>query len=150
MKCGACGHQHAETSPMVCTLIDCHCGHEEYIPAAEIKQRQSLQYMQQVMAEYSRIRDKVEFILRDIPNTREFSNKQFLFSYWHLAHNFVLGHVLTPETYQELDDPESVLRARRKLVEEHPQYGPADPEAAEKRDLKQAAIKEWCVMEGSN
>ena len=72
-----------------------------------------------------------------------YSNKAFIFAYWHYNNRFCTGMILDVKTYNYLDDPESIRRMRQKFVEKNPQYQVNDKMVEYGRAIKFGAIMEF-------
>ncbi len=122
MTCGSCGHVHVDTEPRVCCEIDCAC--------------MDVTLSADVMRDLALIGDRVASLLRERPAFREFPNKLFLFKYWEFYSQSV-------QDIEHLDDPESILRCRRRTCAEHPELSPKSERSQRMRAIKENVIREW-------
>jgi len=139
-KCSACGHfHHPDDDTKVCTLIDCSCDITKFQPEIEGK---SLDYHRNVISQFQTVQEKIKYLLTEIPQFRDLSNKQFLFAFWHYNDGFCPGMELSIQTYSELIDPETIRRCKQKVVENDPTLASSD-KILEKKNTKKIAIEEW-------
>ena len=84
--------------------------------------------------------DVVFQILQQIPDSRELTNKEFVFFYWH----YTAHYVVPPQVRAMLTDPETVRRVKQKILEkEHPDWKPKDQELTEAKLMKKWGVEEW-------
>lgn len=143
MKCNTCNHYHTTTEPKVCTLLDCNCDPADFTPYIEKK---SFEYYLDVMNSFDTVSQKVRYLLSEFKDFRNYTNKQFIFAYWHYNDNFCPGMRLDIKTYHNLHDPETIRRVRQKLVADNPTLAPFDEEFITKKTTKQVAIEEWVIQ----
>ena len=122
-----CSHvKHAYTEPTVCSSLDCKCEH--YIEAAPDNPIDPK--WNSYINEMKTIEDKIGWLLANIKYLRNYNNTEFIDWY-----------------RNKVDDksPESIIRAKRKLVENKPEeFGPFDaPGLVQEQLLKQDGIMEW-------
>ena len=91
------------------------------------------------------IHEKIKYLLEEIPEFRNYSNKQFVFAYWHYNNNFCPGMKLEIPTYQELADPETIRRCKQKVVEQNPLLA-SDEKTMSSKNTKKIAIEEWVTQ----
>jgi len=137
-KCNNCTHYHASTEPFVCTLLNCSCDENSFEPYIEKK---SFQYYTSVIESFESVHEKIKYLLTEIPEFRNYTNKDFVFAFWHYNNNFCPGMKLEIPIYTELADPETIRRCKQKVVEENPELG-ADKIQSFK-NIKQKAIEDW-------
>ncbi len=142
MNCNNCNHHHASTEPMVCTLLNCTCDENSFEPYLEQK---SFQYYTSVIEQFDTIHKKIKYLLTEIPEFRNYTNKQFVFAYWHYNNNFCPGMKLEIPTYQELVDPETIRRCKQKVVADNPELTP-DEKTESFKGIKKTAIEEWVTQ----
>jgi len=84
------------------------------------------------------IHSRTEWLLIHIPDSRNFTENEFLFCYWKRWEGF------SSEAYDPriLSSHESISRCKRKLVEKNPLYKASDNVNRAKR-LKEEAFREW-------
>lgn len=88
--------------------------------------------------------EKVKWILSNIPELRESSNKEFVFNYWFLCDH--LSDKLTSEILDRLTDPELIRRTKQKLVESNREkYGPKSEQTNTEKGLKFNAVFDWVI-----
>jgi len=136
-----CGHQDHDWETGICKFPgNCFC--TEY---KELKSNQSvIPQHRRYLEQYSKIEEKVKYILDNIPETRDMKNKDFVFLYWDLVHGL---NIINNETIRKLTDPESIRRCRQALVEHEPEkYGPTKEEFVYEKHLKENATYQY-VME---
>jgi len=142
-KCSICHHYHkSDNDTKVCTYGICQCDITKFQPELETK---SLDYYQSVLKTYADIYDKVEYLLKEIPQFRELTNKEFLFAYWHINFGFAPGMKLEIPVYVKLTDPETVTRCKRKVVENNPTLAAAE-KLSNLKNTKEIAIMEWVTQ----
>ncbi len=142
-KCSTCHHYHeSDGDTKVCTLLDCSCDITKFQPELETK---SLDYYQNVINTFSNIADKIKYLLDEIPQFRDLTNKQFIFAYWHYNNNFCPGMKLEISTYSHLTDPETIRRCKQKVVENNPTLAASD-EFTNLKNTKKTAIEEWLTQ----
>lgn len=140
-KCNNCTHPHATTEPQVCTWLNCNCDENSFQPYIEKK---SFQYYTSVIAKHNAIHKTIKYLLTEIPEFRNYSNKDFIFTFWHYNNGFCPGMKLEIPMYKELVDPETIRRCKQKVVEENPELE-ADKIQSFK-NTKQKAIEEWVTQ----
>ena len=141
MRCDNCNHHHAETQPHVCTLLQCACDENSFEAHEEKK---SFQYYVSVIEQFETVHEKIKYLLEEIPEFRNYSNKQFVFTYWHYNNNFCPGMRLEIPIYQELIDPETIRRCKQKVVEQNPLLA-SDEKTKSSKNIKKTAIEEWVM-----
>jgi len=142
-KCTTCGHLHrSDNDTKICTLLECMCDITKFQPQLETK---SISHYQQILESYDNIYDKVKYLLEEIPAFRNLTNKELVFSFWHYHFGWTPGMILDIPTYSKLTDPESILRCKRKVVENHSELG-ADEKTLNKKYEKQLAIMDWVIQ----
>jgi hypothetical protein len=143
MKCNNCSHYHAATEPHVCTLLNCKCDENTFEPYQE---RRSFQYYTSVIEQFETLYDKIKYLLEEIPELRNYGNKDFVFAYWHYNNNFCPGMKLEIPVYKELNDPESIRRCKQKVVENNPHLKSTDESLNNAKSTKKIAIEEWVTQ----
>lgn len=142
-KCSICHHfHHPDNDTKVCTLLSCSCDITKFQPELETK---SLDYYQSVLNTFDDIAGKVKYLLEEIPQFRDLTNKQFVFAYWHYNNNFCPGMKLEIPVYTKLTDPETITRCKRKVVENNPTLA-ASETLSNLKNAKQVAIMEWVTQ----
>ncbi len=138
-KCSTCGHYHkSDNDTKVCTLLSCMCDITKFQPIIETK---SLDYYQQVISQMETNQEKIEYLLKEIPEFRNYTNKEFVFAFWH--YNF--GYVPPLDVYIKLTDPETIRRCKQKVVEQNPTLN-ASEKLNHKKSIKKGAIEEWVIQ----
>ena len=98
------------------------------------------------MLEFEKIRDRMRWVLEHWKWFRNYTNKDLVFGWWEYVNHWNKHTTLSDEQYKKLDEPESITRARRWLVEHNPElYAPFMPNYEEQKIFKQYAITEWVV-----
>ena len=84
------------------------------------------------------VQSRVEWILEQIPDSRNYTENEFLFCYWGRWEGFAT------EAYDPriLTSHETISRCKRKLVEKNPYYKPNNNVSRAKL-LKEEAFREW-------
>ncbi len=142
-KCSTCGHLHrSDDDTKVCTLLSCMCDITKFQPEIET---QTLDYYQSVLKTFTKVADKVQYLLTEIPEFRNLNNKEFLFAYWHYNFGFCPGMKLEVPVYHKLTDSETIRRCKQKVVEENPELA-ASSEVASFKGIKKTAIEEWITQ----
>lgn len=142
--CLNCGHNHyfdLTVGRWLCVSPRCYC-------RTFIESQHSLDAHKKTVRQLQTVSEKVEHILKNIPTTRNLSNKQFVFAYWDLEHDFKIGTTLTSQTYLTLTDPETICRVKRKLVENNEEYRPYDAALTYEKYEKELGILAWVVGYG--
>lgn len=124
-----CGHEdHAYTVPTVCKDLNCNC--ENYLEATP--ENPVDPKWQSIVDEFNATKEKIVWLLDNIKFLRNYPNTQFVDWY---------------QSKIEHGKPETILRTKRKLVEDnYNKYGPFDaPELEMQKQLAQVGIKEWLV-----
>ena len=90
--------------------------------------------------------DKVRYLLSNIKFLRNKPNKDFVFAYWVFCDGLIWNKPMTQEGARRLTDPETIRRAKQKLVEKNPEaYGPNNEEYIEEKNAKQFGIMEYVI-----
>ena len=91
-----------------------------------------------VSVEINDINSRTEWILVHYPDSRDFSENEFLFCYWSKWEGF------STEAYDPrvLTSHESISRCKRKLVEKNPLFK-ANHHINRAKQLKEEAFREW-------
>ena len=143
MLCRNCSHFHvgADSNPMnVCKDLYCKC--ESFEMATEDKP--VVPNYQKYLDQLESTSEKVKWILDNIEELRESSNKEFVFNYWFLCDH--LSDKLTSEVLDRLTDPELIRRTKQKLVEsDKAKYGPKNVQTSTEKGLKFNAVFDWVI-----
>ena len=131
------GSQHADegycrvTSPLVCMCM-------KYSPAPSLILRDIFHYVKSIEDADKRI----QRILTKVPEARNLNNKAFIFFYW----NIITDYVVPPKVRPLLTDPETIRRAKQKVVESNPdKFGAIDPTLIDQKGIKYAAFQEYLL-----
>lgn len=127
-NCISCNHPH---SGDFCSDRFCTC--PSYIPDGMDK----IAKIQRAIHGMRTTKEAVEVMLKDVPEFRNLSNKDFVFTFYH----YYNGYLIPTRMRRELVDPETVRRCKQLLVAENPIYAPDEEVSIEK------IYKEWGVME---
>ena len=86
----------------------------------------------------SDVQSRTEWILKHTPDSRDFTENEFLFCYWRHWDG------LASEAYDPriLTSHETISRCKRKVVEKNPQYKSSD-NVRRAKQLKEEAFREW-------
>jgi hypothetical protein len=126
----------------VCSDQMCFC--EKFVNADSLE----LTKHQSVLDQMDKVKEKIAYMLENIPELRNLSNKAFVFCYYHYNNGFCTGMVLTGKKYYELSDPEIIRRTKQKLVEKEPEkYAPTDELVDKGKGIKYGGILEWVRTE---
>lgn len=137
--CTNCQHEHRDfDGVMVCKERLCFCDKFE---EAGVGKAEYDKYTKSMDSTF----EKIEWMLRNIPAFRELNNKQFIFAFWHYEFNFCPGMVLDIPTYSRLTDPESIRRAKQKIVEKYPELAPTDQTLLIEKAIKEHSLFEWVI-----
>ncbi len=143
MLCRKCSHFHVggDSNPLnVCKDLYCKC--QEFEMATE--EKPVIPDYQKYLDQLDSTKEKVKYILNEIPELKEASNKEFVLNYWFLCDH--LKDTLTNEILDRLTDPELIRRTKQKLVEEYPShYGPKKTETIKEKAMKYNAIFDWVI-----
>lgn len=143
MLCRRCSHDHvgADNNPLnVCRDLYCKC--QDFEMATE--ERPVIPNYQKYLDQIESTSEKVRWILINIPELRESSNKEFIFNYWFLCDH--LTDKLSSEVLDSLTDPELIRRTKQKLVEEDKvKYGPKNEQTRNEKSLKYNAVYDWVI-----
>ena len=84
------------------------------------------------------VQSRTEWLLINIPESRNFTENEFLFCYWSRWEGF------SSEAYDPrvLTSHETISRCKRKLVEKNPYYKPSN-NVHRAKQLKEEAFREW-------
>jgi len=125
-----CGHEkHAFSEPTVCSDLNCNCeNYTEATPENPVPAK-----WKNYVDEMKTLQDKIAWLLDNVIFLRNYNNTGFIDWF--------------RKTVQD-NSPESIIRAKRKLVEtDYGRYGPFEaPELEMQKQLKQVGIKEWLVQ----
>lgn len=98
--------------------------------------------IEKYVKQYIDVEDRVQALLEKIPNARNIDSKAFCFLYWHIFSDYIVP----PKIRKDLEIPETIARAKRKLVEkEVEQWGPYDSDTVEAKGIKELATAEWAI-----
>ncbi len=125
-----CGHDdHAYTEPTVCKDLSCNC--EKFVEATP--ENPVPVNWKDYVDEMDTLQKKIAWLLDNVKFLRNYNNTGFIDWFRKTVDN---------------RSPESIIRAKRKIVEEnHAKYGPFDaPELEMQKQLKQLGIEEWLVQ----
>ena len=86
----------------------------------------------------SDIHSRTLWILQNIPESKNFTENEFLFCYWRTWEGF--GSIL--EDQHKLTSHETISRCKRKLVEKYPDLK-AESNIKRAKILKEEAFREW-------
>jgi len=140
--CGHDGSKHAWIEPTVCKEIHCNC--IKFVQVTEYTPL--ISNIDKYMIEFEKIRDRMRWVLEHWKWFRNYNNKDLVFGWWEYVNHWNKHTALPDEQYKKLDEPESITRARRWLVEHNPElYAPFIPNYEEQKIFKQYAITEWVV-----
>lgn len=129
MTC-VCGHEdHAFSEPTVCKDLMCNC--ENFVEATPFNPVDPK--WKDYVDEMKTLQDKIAWLLDNVIFLRNYNNTGFIDWFRKTVSN---------------KSPESIIRAKRKLVEQdYGRYGPFEaPELEMQKQLKQVGIKEWLVQ----
>ncbi len=84
------------------------------------------------------VQSRTEWLLINTPESRNFTENEFLFCYWSRWEGF------STEAYDPrvLTSHETISRCKRKLVEKNPYYKPNN-NVIRAKQLKEEAFREW-------
>lgn len=139
MFCLRCSHHHEVAGDqLVCGQKMCFCDKFANADTLELTKHQA------VLDQMDKVKEKIAYMLENIPELRNLSNKAFVFCFWHYNHNFCTGMVLSGKQYYEFEDPEIIRRAKQKLVEKDPAtYGATEELVDKGKGIKYGGILEW-------
>jgi len=80
---------------------------------------------------------RAEWILKNLPDSRNFNENVFLFYYWTVWEGYSKGNEI-----ENLTSHETISRCKRKLVEKNPQYK-ADQKIRIAKLFKEESFREW-------
>lgn len=102
---------------------ECTCTPELFIPVdPNSKTFVGLAYRQKILANLTDISQKVEWLLKAVPQTRNMSDWQFIQTCWYYFIGFQFGEIWSMEWYEKIQNecqPETIRRARQKIC--HPE-----------------------------
>lgn len=143
MLCRNCGHFHvgADNGPTnVCKELYCLC--VNFVMATE--ELAVIPNYQKYLLEIEGTAGKVRYILDNIPDLRDSSNKEFIFNYWFLCDG--LKDELSVQILDNLTDPEIIRRAKQKEVQKnHIKYGPIKKTTEIEKGLKYSAVYDFVI-----
>ena len=120
-KCGNCGHHHARTYPHVCTLLNCTCEDDEFVPFTKsTRHAKSFSYYSDVIRKMKDTETRIRFMLEEVPGMRNTDDWQFLNYYWNYYLGFKVGATYTMERRVQIGAealPETVRRMKQKVCE---------------------------------
>lgn len=135
MACQNCGHDHNPPSFLFCNDRWCTCSNYTS-DGMEVVAKISA-----TICNFSTNKEIVEYMLKDVSDFRNLSNRDFVFTFWHYVH----GYSIPPRMRKELTDPETIRRVKQKLVEENPAYAPTEEITIEKI-YKKWGVEEWVTQ----
>lgn len=142
LHCLTCGHEHEIYNGIILCRL-CTCGFERF----RNKEALVLTEHQKVLDKMDSVKNRVEYMLTNIPDLRNLVNKPFVFHYWHYNSNFCTGMTLTGKKYYELEDPENIRRAKQKLVEkDFDKFGPTDEKIDQVKAIKYGGMLDWVTQ----
>jgi hypothetical protein len=139
--CLNCKHEHFYDEMLkawICAKITCYCRNF-------IESEHSFENHQKYIKSMDEIKDKVYYMLDKMPTTRNLPDKAFIFAYWHLNNDFSVGMQLDGKTYYYLAPPCSIERARRKCVEDNPDFAAYDETVRYEKQQKELGILAWVL-----
>lgn len=121
-KCITCGHFHAETDGECFEYLrnrSCTCTPETYIPEDQKNPTfMNLAYHQKVLGQMKDMVQKIEWMLKAVPETRNMTDMEFLQTCWKYMINFDFGQVWDKEIFERISkeaQPETIRRSRQKV-----------------------------------
>ena len=137
-----CSHEKHDWETGVCLASGCWCmKYEEAVGDNSV-----FQAHQKYLEQMEKAEDKVRYMLSNIKFLRNKPNKDFVFAYWVFCDGLIWNKLLTQEGARRLTDPETIRRAKQKLVEKNPEaYGPNNEEYIEEKNAKQFGIMEYVI-----
>lgn len=139
--CVNCHHEHTIIEgTLICSERFCSCNNFTNKDALILTQHQK------ALDNLKKVTEKIQYMYEVIKGFENYSNKSFVFAYWHLNNNFITGMILDGRTYHELEDPEVIRRTRQKFVEKNPQYQTNDPTKIYGKAVKFNAIMEFVTQ----
>jgi len=139
--CVSCNHEHKFNDGILnCSEKFCFC--QRFINSDAL----ILTDHQKMFDKLKTIKDKIKYMYEKIGGFENFSNKAFIFAYWHYNNRFCTGMLLDVKTYNYLEDPESIRRCRQKFCADNPQYQVNDKEVEYGRMIKFNAIVEFVTQ----
>lgn len=139
-----CGHdKHAWTDPTVCCDVKCQC--TQFREASE--ERPVIVLSQKYFEQYEKIQDRMKWVLDNWRWFRNYTNKDLVIMWWKFINNWdSKKQLMNNHIYDKLDEPETITRVRRLLVEKNPElYGPFLPSIQEHKIIKQYGIMEFVI-----
>ena len=142
-KCGHSGNDHLfSEGTEVCKIQGCWC----MCFNEAIGDNSVFQAHQKYLEQMEKAEDKVRYLLSNIKFLRNKPNKDFVFAYWVFCDGLIWNKSMTQEVARRLTDPETIRRAKQKLVEKNPEaYGPNNEEYIEEKNAKQFGIMEYVI-----
>lgn len=120
-KCGNCDHYHAGSDPNLCTLLHCDCDEKSFRPLCDkINGVETFQYYQSVIQKLEDMRERIRYMLLNIPDMRNTDDWEFENQYWHYYLNFCTGMTFSVEIFHAIHteaQPDLISRMRRKICE---------------------------------
>lgn len=120
--CLSCNHHHSDYDG-ICLNNTCTCTPELFIPVDPTnKTFISLAYRKKILSNMTDVAQKIEWLLKAEPHTRNMSDWQFIQTCWFYFIGFQFGQIWSMEWYEKIQNecqPETIRRARQKLC--HPE-----------------------------
>jgi len=125
-KCITCNHIHSDADGQCFEVLkgkSCFCTPESYVPEnSRNPTYMNLAYHQKVLSQMKDMAQKVEWMLKAVPETRNMTDMEFLQICWKYMVGFDFGDTWDKEIFERVSkecQPETVRRARQKIC--HPE-----------------------------
>lgn len=137
LYCLNCNHHHKfHNGVLMCSEI-CSCNNFESHTSLVLTNHQK------ALDNIKNVSDKVRYMYEEIGGFENYTNKYFIFAYWHYNEGFAIGSVLDGMKAYHLTDPEVIRRTRQKLIEKNPEWASTDKQLNIGKETKFGAILEF-------
>lgn len=140
-QCISCKHEHIfKDGFLICSEKMCFCQRFVNVDSLILTDHQKM------FDKLGSVTAKIKYMYEKIGGFENYTNKAFVFAFWHYNNRFCTGMVLDVKTYHYLEDPENIRRMRQKFVADNPQYKVNDKEVEYHKAIKFDAIMEFVTQ----
>lgn len=169
--CKNCRHDHKANpylkerpdlqNKSICTNRYCFCNSFEPVTNFDYLHKETLDYYQDKLNELKNTTAKVEWLLTNIPDSRDFDEWAFLRLYWHFCYGFTQGSIFTAQMVLTLGhpSPEIIRRVKQGICHKElekwrnheldlkdAKYLPHDESILIARGIKQKAFHDYSFL----
>ena len=121
-KCITCNHLHSDTDGQCFEVLkgnSCFCTPESYVAEDPSNPTyMNLAFHQKMLGQFTDMAQKVEWMLKAVPETRNMTDIEFLQTCWKYMLGFDFGQVWDKEIFDRISNecqPETIRRTRQKV-----------------------------------